>query len=322
MVVAFHSVSGRSHSARAALLTVHGCRAFDRPGKVVRAMLPGDPALPITTVRPDFLLIQREVPNAAEAVDFALGQIDPDTDGYAILDLPGGCLEDARLAAAADLRIVTVGSAPMDEIAAVTAASGSTVDGPVWFLGCDRAGGAAAVAALRRALSTALDPVRALPVTLGLATRNDLLALHAGHLDSGQILSAVTLWGAIAAAVADPDAAEVDLAPLPANFVSLLRRDYRGLHERLRALADELPAIQAGDRPDRDDLATAPLLEDWSEVRRDVPALAGRAYGHPDMPDGRLVTTSDVYERGPGWVRTISRYWRLGRRMDDGATTH
>lgn len=322
MVVAFHSVSGRSHSARAALLTVHGSRAFDRPAKLVRAMLPGEPALPITTVRPNFRLIQREVTSAAAAVHFALGQLDPETDGDAVFDLPVGCLGDVALADAADLHIVPVGSAPMDEIAAFTAACGSDAPSAIWFLGCDRSGGAAAVRSLRRSLSAAPEPVRVLPVTLGLATRHDLLALHAGQLDSCQILSAVTLWGAIAAAVADPDAAEVDLAPLPDNFASLLRRDYRGLHERLRALADELPAIQAGDRPDRDDLAAAPLLEDWSEVRRDVPALAGLAYGHPDMPDGHRVTTSDVYERGPDWVRTMSRYWRLGRRKGDEATTH
>jgi hypothetical protein len=94
---------------------------------------------------------------------------------------------------------------------------------------------------------------------------------------------------------------------------SALDRDGRGTSERLRELADEIQAIEEGIRPTSDDLANAPVLEDWTGVFKALPALSGAVHGHPDFPPGRRITTSDLYGTdGLSWARTLSRYYRLG----------
>lgn len=45
------------------------------------------------------------------------------------------------------------------------------------------------------------------------------------------------------------------------------------------------------------------------------PSLFGTVMGHPIIEDGRNVCTSELValDRESGWVRTRSRYYRLGR---------
>lgn len=48
--------------------------------------------------------------------------------------------------------------------------------------------------------------------------------------------------------------------------------------------------------------------------------LRGRVYGHPDIEDGSRITTSHLAAidgAGAEWARTMSRYYRLGRREDE-----
>lgn len=90
--------------------------------------------------------------------------------------------------------------------------------------------------------------------------------------------------------------------------------DRRTPQERLRDLADALDAADRGNYPSADELASAPILEDWELGLRPVEALVGRVTGHSDIRSGRRVCTSEVYVSDRRtWARTYSRLYRLGR---------
>lgn len=86
-----------------------------------------------------------------------------------------------------------------------------------------------------------------------------------------------------------------------ARLVHALSRDLR-LIGQLRA-----PTIQ--------DFVQAPLLEDWALTQRLEPALSGFVHGHPLRGDTNILT-SGLYFLDPeaGYARTLSRFYRLGRR--------
>ncbi len=97
--------------------------------------------------------------------------------------------------------------------------------------------------------------------------------------------------------------------------------DQREAGDRLHDLADELQGIRDGTKPVPDDLADAPRLEGWRTTSREVRILTGRVYGHPNIPDGRRITTSDLYASdGKSWARSMSRYYRLGSPAPSRAT--
>ena len=65
-------------------------------------------------------------------------------------------------------------------------------------------------------------------------------------------------------------------------------------------------------------LQTAPLLDDWVPAMTPVGLqLIGQASGHPLHGD-RMVMTSPLWFADPdgGWVRTLSRFYRLGPPAD------
>jgi hypothetical protein len=83
----------------------------------------------------------------------------------------------------------------------------------------------------------------------------------------------------------------------------------------LKALADAARHT-AGEEPDAEVLAAAPLLEGWiitciSESRF---VLEGVVTGHPRLTDGHLISTSYIVAiaHDDTWARTVSRYYRLG----------
>lgn len=84
-----------------------------------------------------------------------------------------------------------------------------------------------------------------------------------------------------------------------------------------RLLAD-LKAIREGNGPTEAELAAAPLIDQFSKVYMPVPCLTGFIHGHPRIADGPA-RTSDLWVVAPdqGWVRTISRYYRLGQPMHE-----
>lgn len=71
--------------------------------------------------------------------------------------------------------------------------------------------------------------------------------------------------------------------------------------------------------PTADELAKAPLLEDWSledmDDEDDLPAVIGRVYGHDFAPDGSPMIAGECFAMDPElqWVRTMSRLYRLGQ---------
>jgi len=92
-----------------------------------------------------------------------------------------------------------------------------------------------------------------------------------------------------------------------------------------RALADAARHA-AGEDPDPEVLAAAPLLEGWiitciSESRF---VLEGVVTGHPRLPDGHLVSTSVIVSlaHDDTWARTVSRYYRLGRPLFSRGSVH
>lgn len=85
---------------------------------------------------------------------------------------------------------------------------------------------------------------------------------------------------------------------------------------RIHALSADLRKIQLGLGPSDDELASAPIIEDWFLGSRIEPALIGNVVGHPTLADGP-VTTSGIYllDTELGFARSLSRYYTLGHRL-------
>lgn len=84
------------------------------------------------------------------------------------------------------------------------------------------------------------------------------------------------------------------------------------LIQRLRTLADDAERLQQ--TQSAPPLQTAPLLKFWMPVRRpEGLRLVGQVSGHPQIK-GRMIMTSPLWFADPHgrWVRTLSRYYRLG----------
>ena len=83
----------------------------------------------------------------------------------------------------------------------------------------------------------------------------------------------------------------------------------------LRILAADLERIRDGLGPTEDELAWAPLLDEWRTGIRGVLCLGGRPFGHPTLTGSRNALTSPVWVLDPvrGYARTESRFYRLGR---------
>lgn len=88
--------------------------------------------------------------------------------------------------------------------------------------------------------------------------------------------------------------------------------------ETVAAGLREAARIRSGYVPGEAELADAPLLAGWAvqPMPGGLFRLVGFVSGHPLLQDG-CITTSAILaadEQG-GWVRTASRYYRLGPRL-------
>lgn len=86
-------------------------------------------------------------------------------------------------------------------------------------------------------------------------------------------------------------------------------------YERVIAGLREATRIAEGYRPTEEDLAGAPLLSEWvAHPALDGLSFVGVVTSHPKIADGHLSRTSVVLavDVDAGWVRTVSRYYRLG----------
>ncbi len=80
----------------------------------------------------------------------------------------------------------------------------------------------------------------------------------------------------------------------------------------------EATRIRAGFVPGDDELAGAPLISHWvvEPVSGNLVRLFGEVSEHPLLPDGWSRTSAVLAaDEGAGWVRTVSRYYRLGPRL-------
>lgn len=91
----------------------------------------------------------------------------------------------------------------------------------------------------------------------------------------------------------------------------------------LRRLATDLERLEAGGifAPV---LMASPVLENWHHGFRKVCCVEGVVEGHPSLPDGRVISTSEIWahfhDEDEHFVRTLNRLYRLGARGSAGHT--
>lgn len=329
MISAVFGCSGRTDATHAALILADAHAALGEAVTVLRVTLPGEAGLPRKRIRPDEVTLVELDVTAVDGLAHEVAGVVAGP-GHVVLDLPARCLADTELRRRIDVPVMVVGPSPLDEHMAAFALPGieSGVTGipdgppPVWLLGCGRAGGTAAagafaVAMRRLAVAEGSPAWRVLPVAVPSLSRLEATRVTEGDRTARTLEAGLPLLAALRIVSGAPRADAVNprayAEALVRNFTAARQPDRREAGERLRDLADELQGIADGAKPDGDDLAEAPRLEGWRTRTREVRILTGRAYGHPDIPDGRRITTSDLYASdGATWARTMSRYWRLG----------
>jgi hypothetical protein len=96
--------------------------------------------------------------------------------------------------------------------------------------------------------------------------------------------------------------------------IVFLGNDSPDILEGLTRLHSDISRIRAGEAPTQKDLETAPILDRWHFGVRPSPCVLGLVYGHPVHGDRRLIHTSELFaiDTVSGWVRTWSRFYRLG----------
>lgn len=89
----------------------------------------------------------------------------------------------------------------------------------------------------------------------------------------------------------------------------------RGLPARLCGLADDLERIRGGAAPTDAELARAPLIQDWQLVLTPLGLrMAGLVSDHPRLGTRKaLISQIWAADAENRWVRTLSRFYRLGR---------
>lgn len=85
--------------------------------------------------------------------------------------------------------------------------------------------------------------------------------------------------------------------------------------ERLRSLADDTGRLENGASFVSELLLSAPIIDNYVPIVHSLGLLlAGDVVGHPQIV-ARRIRTSQVWFADPNgqWVRTLSRFYRLGR---------
>ncbi|TBW32922.1 hypothetical protein EYW49_21250 [Siculibacillus lacustris] len=89
----------------------------------------------------------------------------------------------------------------------------------------------------------------------------------------------------------------------------------------LRCLADDIENLVLEGGPSASTLSMAPVLDEWEAIPRLDVCLTGEVSHHPRFGTHSEIATSGLWaiDEAAGWARTLSRYYRLGRRV---ASTH
>jgi len=94
------------------------------------------------------------------------------------------------------------------------------------------------------------------------------------------------------------------------------------LPSKMRRLGDDLDRLRSGIGPTGAELAGAPLIEDWHAVLTPMGLrLTGFVSGHPGFSDrSTIISQLWAADASGRWVRTLSRFYRLGRIADADMT--
>ncbi|KAA2235874.1 DUF6634 family protein [Salinarimonas soli] len=335
---AFLGAGGRSYASQAAIIAA--CDPEIGASVIVRVTVPGEPRLDLGGLLPGhvaFVPATAAAPSVAGVdVDLALSATLGKSRNV-VLDLPITLLADHGLRERISTPVLTVGPSNLDmrlaravlrdpglmtttERTTLVDGNGRDLPSPPWILGMGRSGGWRDAEILARELRAADDdevgpawPQRVLPVVLPELSREEIESLATGWPLPRADQACHRLGVVLRAVARDPYApgltlSDVAEAGLPAQA------DDRWTPGRLYDLADDLVGIAADSRPTPDDLAAAPILENWSPALRAVRSISGEVHGHPSYRPGAVINSSEVYASdGATWVRTYSRWYRLGR---------
>lgn len=95
---------------------------------------------------------------------------------------------------------------------------------------------------------------------------------------------------------------------------------FRNLIELQNGCADlvrDVQHVRNHEQPDRGAFTNAPRLDNWHFAVLFSPCLVGEVTGHPLLGDRPRIHTSQLMflDLDQGWVRTWSRFYRLGRQI-------
>jgi hypothetical protein len=324
MIIALFGADGRAIGTHAALVLARVAADAGTPVTLLRVTDGLESRLLRVVSLPDVLRIFEVSRDEASSTGVLAGATaDRAAAGLTVLDLPPDWLPACPFELGRCPRVVAVGPSALECDIALSLLRGGTGATVPWLLACGEAEAGAFETAWREAVAARpgadAPEVRILPMGLP-HRREDLGSPSRGwRPDARSVRGALQVLDAVA-----PGAVKARRRPRDL-LASLLpgrgRGGGRGTQDRLRDLADALDAASEGGYPSAEDLAGAPVLEDWDFGLRPVEALVGRVAHHPDFPAGRHIRTSEVYASDRRtWARTYSRLYRLGRPSGPRAT--
>lgn len=85
--------------------------------------------------------------------------------------------------------------------------------------------------------------------------------------------------------------------------------------DRLDRLIKDLRSVLEGDKKKIDLGSDVPILKSYRVTTRRTACLEGIVYGHPTLPDGETILTSELHvfleQEALLYARTLSRWYRL-----------
>lgn len=305
MLIAFAGASGRTDAVHASLLAALAFAAADRVATYVAAD---------DNVAPPEGSTLRVVPVAARASAAVLAEVAAACRAdrsVGFVAVEPGVLSEAAARAAIDVAVVAVGPHLSDERAA--SRIGKASPAPTWHLGCRRPGGEPAARRFAAGMAELDRLARTLPCVLPPFGRAEAEGLLHGRPGCRALEAGVRLLEALRP-VAGAAGAGLTLAAggRTRGKGASTAPDQRGLADRLRELADDIEAAEAGLAPSAADLAGAPVLDRWDYAVIPTPVLTGLVTGHPNIADNRPARTTEVFltDRAT-YARTLSRWYAL-----------
>ncbi|AWN37703.1 DUF6634 family protein [Methylobacterium radiodurans] len=314
MLLGFTGPGCLSANAHVALLATHAAAALGFSVQHVRVVGGAEPSLLPRLIPPrGGSFVERPAVAVARSI----------RGGFDLTIVDAGTGNLPRLGAL-PFDAVLVGAGPCDIEERRAASFAGSLPGHLsrvtWLLGLDRDGGEPELRRFEHGVRSALSETgtlrtpRILPALAPILRRADTDRLLAGRPSARVLGAGVALLASIASAV-DAERGGTLEGPWSslAEAVGGTRPcDRRDEAETLRALADDLERIADGGGPTAEDLAHAPVLEQWESAARITRCLVGVVGGHPNLPSGKQVRTSEVYATdGRSWARTLSRFYVL-----------